>query len=158
VRGARTSKTLRGVLAALLLLGGAGCASAGPPAVPAPPNPDLTCSFSRPATRMDSLKALPPELRQALLATAGGMADRGEFFNAGDVVSKPAPFNRFIRAGAIGEYWFVWYEHGGFAYWKQIVIFGREYVLHIMVNQRAATRDLCAETERLIAMPGGGRK
>jgi len=148
---------LRGALAALLLLG-AGCASAGPRDGLAPSNPDLTCSFGMPAARMDSLKALPPELRQALQATAGGMADRGEFFNAGDVVSKPAPFNRFIRAGAIGEYWFVWYEHGGFAYWKQIVVFGREYALHIVANQRATTRDLCAETERLIATPGSGGK
>lgn len=83
------------------------------------------------------------------------MADRGAFFNAGDVVSKPAPFNRFIRGGASGGYWFVWYEHGGIAYWHQIAIFRLDApdAPLTVVDQRVTDRDLCAETDRLLGAP-----
>ena len=84
------------------------------------------------------------------------MADRGEPFNATDVVDKPAPFSRFIRGGAAGGYWFVWYEHGGIAYWRQIVIFARDPSgrLHVTYDRPATAEDLCAQTERLL----GGAK
>ncbi len=67
---------------------------------------------------VDSLKALPAAVRAAV----GPMADRGEDFNPTDVIIKPAPGRRFIRAGETGGRWFVWYEQGGIAYWKQILI------------------------------------
>jgi hypothetical protein len=81
------------------------------------------------------------------------MADRGEFFNAGDVVERPAPFDRFIRGGEIGEKWFVWYEHGGIAYWKQILIFGSDPsgTLHVIAEAHGTGQvGLCAQTDRLL--------
>ena len=149
VRGAHKNKIGRGVLAGLLVLVLTACASAKDAA---PADPNLTCTLRHGGTRVESLKGLPPAIRSALFKLAGEMADRGEFFNAGDVVEKPAPFNRFIRGGAIGGYWFVWYEHGGIAYWHQISIFaldpnGR---VHVVANQTATQRDLCAVTDGLL--------
>jgi hypothetical protein len=138
----------RAALAVALLLGASACASAKPPA--APPDPNWTCHLRHEATYVRSLKNLPPEIQASLKAAAGAMADRGEFFNAGDAISRPGPFNRFIRGGRSGSRWFVWYEHGGFAYWHQIVIFDMELVNHLVVNTQARAPDLCAETDRLL--------
>ena len=139
----------RVALTALLLLGASGCASAKPA------DPNLTCRLRHPARYVDSLKQLPTAIQIALKKTAGPMADRGEDFNATDVVTKPAPFNRFIRGGQSGGRWFVWYEHGGIAYWRQIVIFaldpnGRG---HVLAEQHAAQGDPCPATDQLM---GGG--
>ena len=139
----------RGVLVGLLVLGITACASAKDAA---PPNPNLTCRLHQPAAYVDSLKQVPAAILAELFKTSGAMADRGEPFNATDVVERPAPFARFIRGGGAGGYWFVWYEHGGIAYWHQIAIFaldpnGRA---HVIANQTATQQDLCAETDRLL--------
>jgi hypothetical protein len=138
----------RAALAAALALGASGCAGAG--AADAMPDPNQTCQLRHPATYVDSLQRLPPDLRASLKVTAGAMADRGAFFNAGDAITKPGPFNRFIRGGQAGAHWFAWYEHGGFAYWRQIVIFDTRYNGRIVVDARATAPDLCAETDRLL--------
>ncbi len=66
------------------------------------------CTLKHPSKDVLSLKALPPSVRDALTKLTGGMADRGEFFNAGDAVTTPGPFNRFIRAGQTQGGWYVW--------------------------------------------------
>ena len=127
-----------------------GCAGAQPPA---PPNPDFTCTFSHSSKSVDSLKQLPGPIRQALHLRVGEMADRGEFYNNGDIVTKPAPFDRFIRGGEIGERWFVWYEHGGIAYWKQILLFGSDPsgTPHVIAEAHGTgSESLCAQTDRLL--------
>jgi hypothetical protein len=116
-------------------------------------DPDFTCTFAHRASSIASLKRLPTPLRQALHARVGEMADRGEFFNAGDVVSRPAPFDRFIRGGEIGEKWYVWYEHGGIAYWKQILLFGSDpsgAAQVVAEAHGAGSESLCAQTDRLL--------
>lgn len=151
VRGGAQKIISRGALVAVLAACLSGCASAAP----VPPDPNLTCRFSGLDASVDSLRQLPPAIAAELKATAGAMADRGEFFNAGDVVSRPGPFNRFIRGGAAGGYWFVWYEHGGIAYWHQIVVLTLDPNggAHVLASQRAAAGDLCAATERLLKGP-----
>jgi len=127
------------------------CGCAG--AKPEPPNPDFSCTFTHPSKSVDSLKKLPGPIQKALHDRVGEMADRGEFFNAGDVVQRPAPFDRFIRGGEIGEKWFVWYEHGGIAYWKQIVIFGSDPsgAPHVIGEAHGTGQDgLCVQTDRLL--------
>lgn len=137
-------------LAFTLVLGG--CASAKPPAEPASPSPELTCTFKHPAKTVLSLKKLPEPIQKKLREISGRMADRGEFFNAGDVVTRPAPFNRYIIGGEIGEKWFVFYEHGGFAYWKHVVLFGSDPsgTPRVLFNDRATDPDLCAMTDKLV--------
>jgi hypothetical protein len=140
----------RGALVALLLLGAAGCASATPPPAPPPPNPNLTCTLQHRGSRVDSLKALPAPVRAALKQLTGAMADRGEFFNAGDFVTKPGPFKRFIRGGFGGGHWFVWYEQGGIAYWHQVVVFGGDLKAPPLFNGRSTMADLCAMTDSVL--------
>jgi hypothetical protein len=127
-----------------------GCTGAKPPL---PPDPDFTCTFSHPSTSVNSLKKLPGPIQAALHERVGPMADRGEFFNNGDVVTRPAPFDRFIRGGEIGERWFVWHEHGGIAYWKQILLFGSDPsgTAHVIAEAHGASSEsLCEATDRLL--------
>ena len=141
----------RSASAALLLaLGLSSCTSAKPVESP---NPDFTCTLSHRSTSVATLKALPGPLQKSLHNLVGEMADRGEFFNNGDVVTKPAPFDRFIRGGEIGEKWYVWYEHGGIAYWKQILIFGSDPsgTPRVVAQAHATSSEsLCAQTDRLL--------
>jgi hypothetical protein len=97
----------------------------------------------------DSLKALPPHLRKLVQDNAGVMADRGEFFNATDNIVKPGPARRFIRAGESGGRSFLWYDQGGIAFYKQILVFDDT---HVVAQSRGSWRDnLCSETDRLLA-------
>jgi len=143
----------RAVVLSVATLLFAGCSTAD--ATPRASNPDFTCSFSHPSKSVNSLKRLPSPLRKYIKAKIGPMADRGQFFNAGDVVQRPAPFNRFIRGGTIGERWFLWYEHGGFAYWKDIVLFGSDPsgTPHVIAEAHASGGDLCAQTDGLLDNP-----
>lgn len=150
VRGAHKNKIGRGVLAGLLMLGLTACASAKDAA---PPDPNLSCTLRHGGARVDSLKRLPQPVRAALKKLAGDMADRGEFFNAGDVVSKPAPFNRFIRGGIADGHWYVWYEHGGIAYWHHVVIFAADPYATPLFNGRSTIADLCAMTDGMLDGP-----
>jgi hypothetical protein len=102
---------------------------------------------------VDSLKKLPKAVRDVLVRPGGAMADRGEAFNATDVIMTPAASRRFIRGGRIGAVWFVWYEQGGIAYSKNIVLIGADKAgaLHVIATQqRGHSAALCADTERMI--------
>jgi hypothetical protein len=143
----------RAAVALALLL--SSCASAKPArpepaAQPAPAGAD--CVLKHPSKDVLSLKALPPSIRDALTKLTGGMADRGEFFNATDAIVKPAPFQRFIRAGETQGIWYVWYEHGGLAYWRQVVLFMIDPAghVHTNANESAHGRDLCELTDALL--------
>jgi hypothetical protein len=149
-----------GALAAVLLFAAA-CNVTGPKGTPAGdmprPDPghnkDFTCTFMHPATSADSLKKLPPLVRRYIQDKVGEIADRGEFFNAGDVVEKPAPFNRFIRGGEIAGRWYLWYEHGGIAYWKQIVILGagKSGAPRVLAEAHGGGAEgLCSKTDQMV--------
>jgi len=136
---------------ALALALAAGCAAAKEPAPqPAPAGAD--CVLKHASHDVLSLRQLPASIRTALVKQAGEMADRGAFFNATDVVVKPAPFSRFIRAGYTQGTWYVWYEHGGIAYWRQVVLFMIDPAghVHTSANQTAHGQDLCELTDALL--------
>jgi hypothetical protein len=135
-----------------------GCASAHD-REPVPATPEIACTLRHKVEIVDTLKALPRPVRTALLQQAGAIADRGEFFNAGDAVSRPAPFNRFIRAGKSGNWWFVWYEHGGIAYWREALLLSanpRSGEIAVRTSDRASGGDLCTATDQLL--DGAGTK
>ena len=139
-----------GALLALLLTASAAAASEEPS------SPNFTCKLAHAATMYDSLKQLPPLLASALREKIGPMADRGEFFNATDVIIKPGPGRRFIRAGHVRDTWFVWYEQGGIAYFHAIVMFGSDGRggLEVIREYQGSWNDnLCAETDRLLDKP-----
>lgn len=126
-----------------------GCADAKvPPLAPTSAN----CTLKHASRDVRSLKRLPSNIRAALTKLAGGMADRGQFFNAGDAVTTPAPFNRFIRAGETQGTWYVWYEHGGIAYWHQIVLFTIDPsgTVHAAANEISHNANLCEATDALL--------
>jgi hypothetical protein len=122
-------------------------------------NPDFTCKLMHASRSVSSLRGLPAPIRAYLRDKVGPMADRGAFFNAGDVVIKPGPFDRFIRGGQAAGHWFVWYEHGGFAYWKQIVIFRIDAKGKAWPSAEAhGGADLCSDTDALLDRASvGGR-
>jgi hypothetical protein len=132
-------------LAAALVL--AGCSTADATTTPA--DPDFTCSFTHPSRSVASLKRLPGTVKSYIRTTVREIADRGAFFNAGDVVTRPAPFNRFIRGGTLGSGTFLWYEHGGFAYWKQIVLFDRKGKV-IAEAHGGGQAGMCAQSDALL--------
>jgi hypothetical protein len=146
-------------IAAVLLLAGVAAASAAnsdftrepkPPAPFVPIMPTgVDCAMKHPSRDVISLKQLPAPIRAALKKVAGAMADRGEFFNSSDVMQKPGPFNRFIRGGESGGRWYVWYEHGGFAYWHQVVVFEADGS-RVVSNVHSNDANLCAMTDLLI--------
>jgi hypothetical protein len=96
----------------------------------------------------DTLKTLPAPFRAQVDHNISGMADRGGAFNATDVIMRPGFARRFIRAGETNGRRFIWYEQGGIAYWKQIVLFERSGK---KIESRAGwNNDLCHETDKLL--------
>ncbi len=88
-------------------------------AAPAAAVPDTGCTLSTPVQDVASVTQLPAALAGALPP----IADIGSPFNSTDSVLDPSlPFRRLIRAGHRGDDWFLWYEHGGLAYYWQVVV------------------------------------
>jgi hypothetical protein len=141
-----------GIGLTLLLCGCANAKPVQPEPAPQPAPNGADCALKHTSHDVLLLKQLPANIRGALIKLTGGMADRGEFFNATDVIMKPAPGSRFIRAGETQGTWYVWYEHGGIAYWRQIVLFMIDPSGHVHTdaNQSAHGRDLCEATDALL--------
>jgi len=114
----------------------------------------FTCRLAHPSKSVASLAKMPAPIRTYIALHIGPMADRGRFFNATDVVMKPGPANRFIRGGEIGERWYLWYEHGGIAYFRNVVLFGSDPsgTPHVLAQEQGLWSDnLCALTDALIS-------
>ena len=113
---------------------------------------DFICSIHHvTASDLNSLKKLPDSVKAYISSAIGPMADRGEFFNSTDVIAKPAPGARFIRAGRVGNYWFIWYERGGIAYSKHIVLLRMDLELTSVADRTYGSQDdPCPLTDALI--------
>jgi hypothetical protein len=113
---------------------------------------DFICTIHHvTASDLNSLKKLPDSVKAYIAGSIGPMADRGEFFNSTDVIAKPAPSARFIRAGRVGDYWFLWYERGGIAYSKHIVVLHLDLELTQIADKTYGGQDdPCPLTDALI--------
>ena len=82
------------------------------------------CDPRHPTVDFPLLADLPPAVRMAL-AKRDPMAEKGEKFNATDVISlnDPTPRRRFVRAGQWGNFVLVWYEAGGIALFHRVALF-----------------------------------
>jgi hypothetical protein len=69
-----------------------------------------------------TLSDVPPAIRSQL-GGRSGIADRGECFNATDVVSSPCPTSRFLAAGQDQDAWLVALERGGRGYHVDVLLF-----------------------------------
>jgi hypothetical protein len=88
-------------------------------AIPANATPNTRCELVTPVQEVSSVSQLPSAPRNLV----GPIADVGAPFNNTDSVTDPSlPFRRMIRAGHRSGDWFVWYEHGGIAYFWQAVV------------------------------------
>jgi hypothetical protein len=88
-------------------------------AIPARAEPNAQCTLATPVAEVRSVSELPPALLKLLVP----IAEIGAPFNSTDAINDPTlPSRRLIRAGYRGTDWFVWYEHGGIAYfWKAVI-------------------------------------
>ena len=113
---------------------------------------DFSCTLHHAAASdLNSLKKLPGSVKAYIAGSIGQMADRGEFFNVTDAVEKPAPSARFIRAGRVGDYWFLWYERGGIAYSKHIVVLHLDLEMTQVADKTYGGQDdPCPLTDALI--------
>lgn len=114
-------------------------------ASPAGAVPNTRCALSTPVAEVSSVTQLPPALRTLI----GPVADVGAPFNSGDAVRDPSlPFRRMIRAGHQGDVWFVWYEHGGIAYfWQAVVARVNGNDVTTLANAGTITDTLCTLTD-----------
>lgn len=73
-------------------------------------------SFSR-------LEDMPQSVQADFRSRVGQVALPSEPFNPGDVYygGDPTPSRRFLRGVQSGDYWFVWYEHGGFGNHRHVL-------------------------------------
>jgi len=83
------------------------------------------------------------------------IADIGSPFNSTDAVTDPSlPFRRLIRAGHLGDDWFVWYEHGGIVYFWEAVIArvpGDGAEVTTLANVGTISDTLCSVTDGVYA-------
>jgi hypothetical protein len=132
----------------MLLLGGADY-------VPASPESDISCEIkSLHVDEFSSLAKLPTPIKGFLRAQVGEMADRGEAFNSTDVIVRDVPSRRFIRAGHLNpQWWFVWYEQGGIAYFKNILLVdwpGAKATAKVVARKSYFHENPCALTKGLL--------
>lgn len=124
---------------------------------------DLACKFHHAVIDVGAFKRLPASIANFVLGKTGEMAERGQYFNATDVILKSAPMHRFIRAGHEGTRWFVWFEHGGIAYNKNIAVFDLapkevrpRLVAHILYFQQNPCELTDAALDGRATTPGAG--
>jgi hypothetical protein len=119
--------------------------------VPAMPQDDVTCRFRHRVETVESLRALPEWLKRYVHKQFDPIADRGEFFNSTDVIMRDGPARRFIRAGHSGAHWFLWYEQGGIAYFKTVVMLtARGDDARDVMRQTYFRENPCAITDHLL--------
>jgi hypothetical protein len=77
---------------------------------------------------VDDLNKIDPEVLAAFheKVPAREIANRGERFNSTDVVTDKLPFRRLVFAGNAPGIWFILYEHGGIAYYHNLVVFTQD--------------------------------
>jgi hypothetical protein len=111
--------------------------------------PNTDCILSTPVRDVSSVKQLPAALDDVLPP----IADIGAPFNSTDSVLDPSlPFRRLIRAGHRGDDWFVWYEHGGLAYYWQVVVARVDGDRATTLSNAGTVADtLCAVTDGALA-------
>jgi hypothetical protein len=57
-----------------------------------------------------------------------------------------------MRGGRLGNRWFIWYEHGGFAYNRNIVLYDfSDQSVPRLLAKLVVFYDLCAQTNELLS-------
>lgn len=138
----------------------AGCVKAGVDA------DDFACKFHHRVQEIGSFAALPAAIQEYLKPKfnfddphMGGIAPKGGKWNASDAVSEDAPFRRFMRAGHTGNKWFLWWERGGIAYWREFAVFALDGgKVAVVAHANLPSDNPCTATEAALdgKLPAGG--
>jgi hypothetical protein len=117
---------------------------------------DDLCTFRHPVQEIAYFEQGPPTIKNFLKVKfefhdprTGGLAPRGGEWNATDVVLKDAPFRRFMRAGRAGNKWFLWWERGGLAYFRQVVVLDAR--ASVLARASLPADDPCRFTDELLS-------
>jgi hypothetical protein len=83
------------------------------------------CRLRHRVTTLSRLEDMPASIQADFRQRVGQVAAPDEAFNPGDVsyVGDPTPERRFLRGVQSGDYWFIWYEHGGFAFHRHVLAY-----------------------------------
>lgn len=103
--------------------------------------PEQACNAPA-SSSIASIKALPPAVRaylEAYRATEAPIADAGEAFNAGDVMTDQTPQRRFVSGTATADCIFVTIEYGGRGYSVQTFNFRRNHATWQHLETSTAT-------------------
>jgi hypothetical protein len=94
-------------------------------ASPGEPSNWPACSMRHQVTFISRLEDMPASIQADFRGRIGDIAGPGEAFNSGDetVVGDTTPTQRFLRGVQSGDYWFIWYEHGGFAFHRHVLAY-----------------------------------
>ena len=129
-------------------------AQAIPPIVTVPPlvmfAPDKNiyakCLVSEPVQIVDHLREIDPAVLRAfhVQVPTESISDRDGPFEATDVHSdESVPSRRLLFAGHVAKFWFILYEHGGYGYHDDLVVFGQQEGRFL--DDRGRTPRLCEE-------------
>jgi hypothetical protein len=127
------------------------------------PVDENACSLAHSVQEFGSLREMPkpivddllPRLRVTPAYLRGGqveppIAERNEAFNLTDAMDIRLSFRRFMRAGRFGDLWFIWYEHGGIVYNRNIVLYEFSAGSPRLLAKLLVFDKLCAQTDQLL--------
>lgn len=83
------------------------------------------CRLRHRATLFSQLEQMPASIQADVRSRVGSIARPNEAFNPGDVIyaGDATPERRFLRGVQSGDYWFIWYEHGGFGLHRHVLAY-----------------------------------
>ena len=90
------------------------------------PMPVPGCEMRHEARFVERLSDVRPDIRDDVLGRVGAMAEPDEPYSSSDAGPFLYPSRKFIRAGWSGNFWFVWYRHGGRGVHTHILIYRLE--------------------------------
>ena len=83
---------------------------------------------TEPLTLVNDIRKVEPQVLAIFYSKVPerDISNRGEPFNATDVVVDSRPQRRFVLAGNASNIWFILYEHGGIGYHHNLMVFSRD--------------------------------
>lgn len=83
------------------------------------------CTMRHRVTVISRLEDMPASIQADFRGRVGPIAGPGEAFNSGDefVIGDTTPTRRFLRGVRNGDYWFIWYEHGGLGFHRHVLAY-----------------------------------
>jgi len=92
---------------------------------PGEPSHWPACRMRHRVRVLSRLEDLPASIQADFHNRVGRIAGPGEPFNSSDVyvMGDMTPDRRFLRGVQSGDYWFIWYEHGGFAFHRHVLAY-----------------------------------